>query len=80
MPQGSCLGPLLFLIYINSINNLKLHGELVLFAHDTALILNGYQKAQEDMEKIYNWLNIDKLTLNMEKTEYLWTSHHLIYM
>lgn len=51
MPQGSCLGPLLFLIYTNSITNLKLHGELVLFADDTALIVNGYQKAQEDMEK-----------------------------
>lgn len=36
VPQGSYLGPFIFLMYINSITTLKLNGQLILFADDTA--------------------------------------------
>lgn len=77
VPQGSCLGPLLFNIYINSITNLDLNGELVLFADDTALVLESndisdlYNKANIDVLKIKNWLMENKLSLNISKTEYI---------
>lgn len=77
VPQGSCLGPLLFNIYINSITNLDLNGELVLFADDTALVQESndisdlYNKANIDVLKIKNWLMENKLSLNISKTEYI---------
>ncbi len=41
VPQGSLLGPVLFLIFINDITSLKTKGEISLFADDVALIYTG---------------------------------------
>lgn len=77
LPQGSNLGPLLFLIYINGIFLLKLNGTLILFADDAVLIYFGdnieiiKRRMQEDLNTIANWLLINKLTLNAEKTKYM---------
>jgi len=77
VPQGSCLGPLLFILYINSITELKLHGELTLFADDTCLFLKAknnqelYIKTNSDLYTIQNWLNANKLSLNVQKTEFI---------
>lgn len=74
-PQGSCLSPLLFNLYINDIANLNLNGEIILFADDTALIVksttNLFSKVNTDLCNIRDWLQANKLSLNLGKTEYI---------
>lgn len=73
----SRLGPLLFNIYINSLAKIKIIGKLLLFADDTALVIEAdnhaelYKKANEDLIKIRNWLIENKLSLNISKTQYI---------
>lgn len=77
LPQGSNLGPLLFLLYINGIFDLKLNGTLLLYADDATLVYfhtdphTLEKKLQEDLNLIANWLRINKLTLNATKTKYM---------
>ena len=74
MIQGSILGPILFLLYINDIKNSSKVLNFILFADDTSTLL--INKKEEEIEKIYNkelihvseWLNANKLSLNIGKS------------
>ena len=73
-PQGSCLGPLVFLLFTNDLYNQLNHCSSILFADDTTLYkvhrnLN-YLKwcLQDDMNSLVDWFRSNKLTLNVEKT------------
>lgn len=74
-PQGSTLGPALFILFINDITNLKLHGKIILYADDAVLIYCNSdiekinQMIIEDMDKISRWFEANKLTLNRKKTK-----------
>ena len=76
-PQGSCLGPLLYLIYTAEINNLLPQYKKIMFADDTAIIIkfNNSENKQERVKYILNelWTHFtaNKLKLNMSKTEVL---------
>ena len=72
--QGSCLGPLLFVIFCNDIYQLPIFGKLILFTHDTTLIESHKNKKflhyalRHDMTLLMDWFVANKLTLNLAKT------------
>ena len=72
--QGSCLGPLLFLIFINDIHYLDLYSRLILFADDTTLF-NSHKcprylqyTIDHDLNLLLNCFKVNKLSLNLQKT------------
>jgi len=78
VPQGSILGPLLFLLYINDLTTITAeNAKLVLYADDTSLIItiDNYTeftiKLNNVLKDVQEWFRSNLLILNLNKTTYL---------
>lgn len=75
VPQGSILGPILYLIYVNDLAKLPLQGNIRLFADDTSIfytkhtIHQNMNALEKDIKLIDEYYRINKLTVNLTKTE-----------
>uniref|UniRef100_A0A3P8T4U6 Reverse transcriptase domain-containing protein n=1 Tax=Amphiprion percula TaxID=161767 RepID=A0A3P8T4U6_AMPPE len=77
VPQGSVLGPKLFILYLNDIGTVLNKLKFTIFADDTNLVSSGpdikelLTTVEKELIKLKEWFNINKLSLNENKTKFM---------
>ena len=77
VPQGSVLGPLLFILYSNDIPNYLTYCQAILFADDTTVYLTGdnlqtmHDKVNTELYTLNDWFRANQLSVNPSKTKYM---------
>lgn len=77
VPQGSILGPLLFIIYINDLPKVLEHTKIILFADDATVYVSGrnidnlYAKLNGELQVLSDWFRANILSLNESKTQHM---------
>ena len=77
VPQGSVLGPLLFILYSNDIPNSLTYCQAILFADDTTVYLTRdnlqtmHDKVNTDLYTLNDWFRANQLSVNPSKTKYI---------
>lgn len=77
VPQGSILGPRLFVLYVNDICNVSTLVKYILFADDTNMFCTDnnltelHDMLNRELAKLCKWFAVNKLSLNLSKTNYM---------
>ena len=83
IPQGSCLGPLLFIIYLNDLEECLQSSRARIYADDTSLTIASsnpvklVDHAHRELLNISKWMRVNKLSPNPKKTEFMVIGHPL---
>ncbi len=82
VPQGSVLGPLLFILYSNDLPQALSHCKTILFADDTTIFKTGnnmeqiFEQVNADLHTLNDWFRANQLSVNPTKTKYILFSKH----
>ena len=81
IPQGSCLGPLLFIIYVNDFERCLQGASPNMYADDTSITCSSadsdslLRNINDEMTNIAEWMRLNKLSLNADKSEFMVIGH-----
>ena len=81
IPQGSCLDPLLFILYLNDFERCLKYSKANIYADDANITIASNDKeklvadAQAEVHNITEWMRVNKLSPNPSKTEYMIIGH-----